>query len=233
MGDISIIARRLEDGHVQYGWSGNGGYYCNTGCRLLAWYQEPEQVEYLFELGQTRLIGKVGSEHGGSCRLETHALTGEAFWLGNTERMIFSKIAFIDYGYFYDLDHHWYYIHPGPFRVKLPLELVDHNLDDRGYEFEYLAKIEKRIIKYIFEEYLLIDKDFQPYLEEKGIDFKNVYSILLKETKFNLYKLYNNYRVVFDYFDDWILIKANNEYTELDEIIMHKNTDVHVETNTW
>ena len=27
MGDVSIIARRLEDGHVQYGWSGNGGYY--------------------------------------------------------------------------------------------------------------------------------------------------------------------------------------------------------------
>lgn len=22
LGDISIIARRLEDGHVQYGWSG-------------------------------------------------------------------------------------------------------------------------------------------------------------------------------------------------------------------
>lgn len=27
MGDVSIIARRLTDGHVQYGWSGNGGYY--------------------------------------------------------------------------------------------------------------------------------------------------------------------------------------------------------------
>lgn len=27
MGDVSIIARRLPDGHVQYGWSGNGGYF--------------------------------------------------------------------------------------------------------------------------------------------------------------------------------------------------------------
>ena len=34
MGDISIIARRLEDGHVQYGWSGNGGYYKVVGNRL-------------------------------------------------------------------------------------------------------------------------------------------------------------------------------------------------------
>jgi hypothetical protein len=27
LGDISIIARRLEDGHVQYGWSGIGGLF--------------------------------------------------------------------------------------------------------------------------------------------------------------------------------------------------------------
>ena len=27
MGDISIIARRLSDQHVQHGWSGNGGHF--------------------------------------------------------------------------------------------------------------------------------------------------------------------------------------------------------------
>lgn len=58
MGDVSIIARRLEGGHVQYGWSGNGGYYKVVGIRLLLWYLEPEDVEYLFGLGQTALIGK-------------------------------------------------------------------------------------------------------------------------------------------------------------------------------
>ena len=46
MGDISVIARRLKDGHVQYDWSGNGGYCANTGLRLLAWYNDPVQVEY-------------------------------------------------------------------------------------------------------------------------------------------------------------------------------------------
>ena len=60
MGDISIIARRLADGHVLYGWSGNGGYFDNVGARLLAWYENLEDVEYLFELGQTRLIGRKG-----------------------------------------------------------------------------------------------------------------------------------------------------------------------------
>ena len=96
MGDISIIARRLEDGHVQYGWSGNGGYYKVVGVRLLLWYLEPEDVEYLFGLGQTALIGKPGSEYGGYRWIETHDLTGEPFWLDRSERSIFSRIAFID-----------------------------------------------------------------------------------------------------------------------------------------
>ena len=117
MGDISIIARRLEDGHVQYGWSGNGGYYKVVGVRLLLWYLEPEDVEYLFGLGQTALIGKRGSEYGGYRWIETHDLTGEPFWLDYSERSIFSRIVFIDYGYFYDLDHKWYYIIPGPIRM--------------------------------------------------------------------------------------------------------------------
>lgn len=53
MGDASIIARLLANGHVQYGWSGNGGYFSMVGIRLLLWYQEPKNVEYLFSLGQT------------------------------------------------------------------------------------------------------------------------------------------------------------------------------------
>lgn len=45
MGDISIMARRLTDGHVQYGWSGNGGCFKNVGLRLLLWYQKPEDFQ--------------------------------------------------------------------------------------------------------------------------------------------------------------------------------------------
>lgn len=96
MGDVSIIARRLTDGHVQYGWSGNGGYFNNTGIRLLSWYDDPERVEYLFGLGELRLIGKPGSENGGYEWFNTHEPTGYPHSLGTTERDIFSKIAFID-----------------------------------------------------------------------------------------------------------------------------------------
>lgn len=233
MGDISIIARRLSDGHVQYGWSGNGGYFRNAGARLLTWYQNPEDVEYLFELGQTRMIGKVGSEQGGCSMFESHALTGEAFWLGHTERMIFSKIAFVDYGYFYDLDYKWYYIMPGPFRVKLPLELIANNIDDSGYEFDYLERIQEEIAKYIFIEYKDRNLDFSNFMEEKGYDSKEILEVICQEGKYPLYELYDRYGDIYKYFDDWILVRANSDCTEIEEIIMHKKEDVHVETCVW
>lgn len=75
MGDIGIIARRLKDGHVQYGWSGNGGYFKNTGLRLLEWYDNPDIIEYLFGIGEMKHIGAPGSENGGTSFLErTHPI---------------------------------------------------------------------------------------------------------------------------------------------------------------
>ncbi len=46
MGDVSIIARRHEDGHVEYGWSGNGGYFKMVGVRLLIWECYREIYDY-------------------------------------------------------------------------------------------------------------------------------------------------------------------------------------------
>ena len=51
MGDTSIIARRLSEQYVQYGWGGNGGVYYPKGEILLEDYDDPDTVEYLFGLG--------------------------------------------------------------------------------------------------------------------------------------------------------------------------------------
>lgn len=56
MADISIIARRLPDGRVQYGWSGNWGYCRTVGHTLLTYYNTPEMVEYLFGFGQVSIL---------------------------------------------------------------------------------------------------------------------------------------------------------------------------------
>lgn len=234
MGNVSIIARRLKDGHVQYGWSGNGGYFNTVGIRLFLWYKKPEDVEYLFELGQTRLIGQKGSENGGFSRFESHDLTGEPFWLGTTERSIFSKIMFIDHGYFYDLDNQWYYIIPGPFRIKVPLLLIGRNLDDRNYEFDYLDKIEDQVLRYILDEYRNTDQEFKEYMEKEGCSIsKIIEDISGRDGRLSVMEFYDKYRKVFKYFDDWVLIKANRNYTKITEIVVKKKNSKHIETCEW
>lgn len=233
MGDISIIARRLKGGYVQYGWSGNGGYFSMVGLRLLSWYQKPEDVEYLFELGQTRLIGKKGSEEGGSHWFESHDLTGEPFWLGTTERKIFSKIVFIDYGYFYDLDSRWYYIIPGPFRIKMPLVFIGQHLDKEGFEFKYRYEIEDRILRYILTEYHDKTPEFREFLEQEGYCPEEVMQSIKCKGKLSVMKFYEGYQKIFKYFDDWVLIKADETNTEIREILVKKKEENHVETNEW
>lgn len=169
MGDTSVIARRLKDGHVQYGWSGNGGYCANTGLRLLAWYNDPGQVEYLFGLGQVGGLGAPGSEH--SQVFARNRPTGTPHWLGASETEIFSRIAFVDYGYFYDTDHRWYYICPGRLCVKLPLEMVAAHLEDGAWgpqEFTFLRQVQLRIVKEITGTLYQTDGSFREHAENLG-----------------------------------------------------------------
>lgn len=233
MGDVSIIARRLEDGHVQYGWSGNGGYYKVVGVRLLLWYLDPEDVEYLFGLGQTALIGKRGSEYGGYRWLETHSLTGEPFWLDRSERSIFSRIAFIDYGYFYDLDHKWYYIIPGPFRIKMPLELIDQNVDEQNYEFDFRKRVQDKILRYIFGDYREKNSEFAEFLDKEGYCVEDILENISKDGLLSVMEFYHKYQKIYDYFDDWILIKTNEEDTEITDVVVKKMSEKHVETCEW
>ena len=193
MGDTSIIARRLKDGHVQYGWSGNGGCH---------WF-------------------------------ETHDLKGEPFWLGRTERCVFSKMMFIDYGYFYDLDNKWYYIIPGPFRIKMPLELIAQHLNEDGYEFDFLREVEDKILKYIFNEYIEVDTEFADYIEKEGYQSNEIIQNINKNGRLSVMKFYDKYKKVWDYFDDWILVKTNGDNTEITDIIIRKKVEKHIETCEW
>ena len=232
MGDISIIARRLKSGHVQYGWSGNGGYFKNTGERLLLWYNEGDEeiVEDLFELGQLSFIGIPGSEKGGYSRFLSHHLTGKPHYLGRTEREIFSKIAFVDYGYFYDLDKRWYYIIPGPFRIKMPLELIAQNLNEKDYEFDFLREIEKKVMEFILVEYSKKNKEFAELLEE--IKDEDVYHVVM-ESEFPVHTFWEKYRDFNNYFDDWIVVKTDDECRKIRSFEVRKKENAHIETIEW
>lgn len=233
MGDISIVARRLDDGHVQYGWSGNGGYFRNVGMRLLAWYDDPEKVEYLFGLGEFKHLGKPGSEKGGYGWYYTTELTGDQHSLGLTERDIFRKIMFIDYGYFYDTDHRWYYIHPGPFRIKIPLMHI-YYATDKGekMEFERLKEIEQEIVQYMFGEYLSEDAAFAALLKEKAIRLEELHAEL-QQKDYPLCHLYDHHKEIFSYFDNWILVCTEDEDKRIARYILRKKTEKHIETIAW
>lgn len=229
MGDVSIIARRLGDGHVQYGWSGNGGYYRKTGRRLKNWYQNPEDVEYLFGLGQTSLIGKKGSEEGGYSWFASHDLTGKSFWIGSTENDIYSKIMFIDYVYFYDLDHRWYYVIPGLFSIKMPIEFIENHLDKDGYEFDYRELIEDKVVQYILTDFGEKDEDFKAYLEKEGFSPEEMMENIRKNNRELKELLYDSrHEKVFDYFEDWVLIKTDDANEEITDIVVKKKEEKHV-----
>ena len=100
MGDTSIIARRMPDGKIQYGWSGNGGTLDITGEVIDTYYDTSELVDYLFSLGQLELIGAPHSEDG-DCWYRNRP-AGAPHWVVQSENEIFDRILFLDYIYFYE-----------------------------------------------------------------------------------------------------------------------------------
>lgn len=229
MGDISIIARRLRDGHVQYGWSGNGGYFRNVGRKLLDWYNTSEMVEYLFGLGQVSWLGAPHSENGGFNVMITTQCTGTPHYLGNTEREIFSRIAFIDNGYFYDLDEHWYFVEPGPFRMKCPLELFANIVNSGGNEFDFIYDTGRKLLMFIFREYIKKDVDFQAILMSEGLEATEVLKTVLAD-RYPVHKFFEHYKSLFRYFDDWVVVETDENCTEITGFQVCKAGETHVET---
>ena len=227
MGDVSIIARRRRDGTVQYGWSGNGGYFINVGQTLILWYDDPFMVDYLFGLGQVSMLREPLSE---MCNgFFKTSPTGQPHWEDRTERYVFSRIAFVDYGYFYDTDNHWYYIVPEPFRIKIPLEMVSENLDERGYEFDFLNTVSRRVIDYVMYEYPKMDSEFAVLLER--YDMEELRRTL--DTEFPLYELFEHYREIYEYFDDWVVIVPGEDGREIAGVLMRRREDPRTETINW
>ena len=98
MGDVSVMARRLPDGHIEYGWSGNGGYFRSVG-KMLLLYDTDELAADLFRLGQLSNVGMPGSEHGLLPEYMRNLPIGSPIYHGDSERNMFGRIVGVDYGY--------------------------------------------------------------------------------------------------------------------------------------
>ena len=140
---------------------------------------------------------------------------------------------FVDYGYFYDIDHRWYYVIPGPFRIKMPLELIKNRLDEDDYEFDFRDEVEAKVSSFILQDYQKYDSAFADFLKNKGYDAKTVLEEISEDGLPSPYKLFERYLYIYKYFDDWVLIKTNADNTEIAEIIVKKRSKKHVETCNW
>lgn len=213
MGCLGIIARRREDGTVQYGFAGNGAYFRRLG-RILLWqYDTPEDVSGLFES-------------------ETPA--GEPYCESDTERSIFSQIAFIDHGYFYDTDGVWYHVNDGPFRIKSPLELVGNNLDRHEQEYDFLAGLDRQATEYVVNEYPKSDPEFAKILS--GCDLEGFERDLREKTlswDSPMEMFYNRCREAYDYLDDWIVAVPDDECRHVTGFLVRKRERPRPETIDW
>lgn len=232
MGDTSIIARRLSDQYVQYGWDGNGGVYFPMGEILLESYDAPDTVKYLFNLGQLAHVWYPHSEETGS--VFANRPTGQPHWVGQSEREIFSQIAFVDVGYFYDSDHTWYYMVPGPFRIKLPLSLVGANLNENRREFDFLGEVELSVLDRV-AEMCHTDPAIGERLAAKGLA-PNVLDPVMEELKgerWPMQAFWKKHKAVFDCFDDWVVVRPDEGGEKVEEILLKPKTEPHIETILW
>ena len=178
MEQISVIAARLKNGCVQYGWSSGGRI--EIGRRLLRYYPSPESVLALFDLGKAH-----------RCR---------------SERDIFNEKPDAVNAFFYEeRDKGWYDILRGPFMIKTPLELFLYETDQRGREIsEFTRLIEKGLIEYMLWEYITRDEIFEELVKKNCGDAGRLLErILAYESPMTaLYEM----KWLYCYFDHWAAV---------------------------
>lgn len=240
MGDTSIIARRLADGRIEYGWSGNGGTLDIRGEVIDTYYDTPELVDYLFRLGQLELIGAPHSEQ--SDFWYRNRPIGTPHWTVRSENDIFDRIMFLDYIYFYETSENlWYFIYPRLFAVKVPLSWCVSYMESYTPEgkntdqWQCLCKISHDCAFRVCELYEE-DPQFRLYCTRRGIDDKRVLELmdvidgLYGNDEDTLFRVKDNrvFDVMRRYFDDWMVYDpASGKYK------VHYKTDQHVETVNW
>lgn len=239
MGDISVIARRLSDKHVQYGWSGNGGYPGMVGAYLWDCYNTPEMVEYLFSLGQLELLCEPGSEKSRSIYRTTP--TGEAHWVGTSEQEIYSKICFIDHAYFYDSDETWYYINIGTLHVKLPLETALCNIARNDIlDNEFSLHLERKVFDEVQREWYTGNEQFREHAMKLGYNGQRMAALgqKLEQVDGSLFdydnqELLESLRALYQFFDPWAVAVPDESRETIDTVILRPTSNPRIETIHW
>lgn len=256
-----IIGRRLSPEWVQYGYGGVDGGFKYAGYHLLRYYNTPEAVDTLFQLGQLDWLGvPPESEAYNQPYLYNSWLfpwfsdgnngsqpLGIPHYVGHSERELFSKLAFPDYGYLYDLDHRWYCITPSNPMVKMPLEsLAGYHLrikNEEEHVFKWHMDITVSIRQALQREWET-DAGYVQYLKTAGYDAAAFQEALKNfslwgaswddetgEWVYNPSHDRDKKELLQEYFHEMILILPDNPEESLDgTVILQRASEPYVET---
>ena len=121
-------------------------------------------------------------------------------------------------------------------RFKTPLELVGNHLDANSYEFDFVGSdIETLVIKKAREIYKN-NKTLQDRLNADGVDSAQVEAAIadcLAQERHPVYRLFDKHSRIFKQFDDWVLVKTNEDNTDITDVIMRLKEEQHIETINW
>ena len=248
MEESSIIARRLPDGHVQFGWSREGGNFQHVGRKLLDLYNTPDLVEYLFSLGQMERLANPLTD-GNQYRQRTMMPAGKPYFIGTSENDIFSKVMFLSFAYFFDTDGRWYYIQPGSFRIKVPLREVSEYLELTGKEMEFdlFRRVKAQILRTIADGWYLNDEEFHELADRDGFDRERALRLYEKilytgdlsqnDEDYRYWRFPSQYfeenQWLFHFLDRWVVVKDVGDVTAPGKMMMRKRREPRVETIDW
>lgn len=208
MQNASIIARRLQDGQIQY-VRNIGSHFNNVASELLEFYNTSQRVERLFstdELGQSTL------------------------W-AITERAVFHQYPLVSHCYFYDLDGKWYYITSGPFHIKVRLTFIYKNLSDEANVFDFISSaIEKALLQYILGEYGEKNPRFDDLCDD---ELKAEMQAALECVTRPFYKIFELYPDIYVHFDDWAVVEVDEKDERIVEFKVRTRTYERQETIEW
>lgn len=149
----------------------------------------------------------------------------------------------MDVGFFYDLDNQWYYVFPGPFRLKIPMHLMVACVDTTRYgyvERDFLYEVDRLLMETIRRRYEE-DEDGRTYLAGRGYDrdkFTESMGAVLRleeaqpcQSRADL--LRERHPVIYGYFDNWAVVRPNQEWSAIQDILLRKKEDKHLETLYW
>lgn len=241
MGDVSILARRLPGGYVQHHWAGNGGCLDIYGGLILEEYATPEDVEYLFSLGELARLSYKNSEQSDHWWKNTP--TGHGSWVGPSEFSVFDRMAFVDYVYFYEsAEQKWYFVSPYPMAIaKVPLEWcvdsmesMQESKDDRLDQNGTLSRIHLLVDTAMFDQ--LTEDDIADLCRSEEVTRADIEELraqivqAIKEDRtFALDHLEDSSlaRAICERYDRWAVID------EAGAVKLRRRTEQHSETINW